>query len=109
MAFLQCNDALFPADVVFEFTLTCRSTALIGNYYSDYQLFLYQTISEHREKGITFYAIAELFNKEGYLTVQQEVQRDTRPFNLEEEISKGKVAKQRASTSVVRLHHGGGG
>ena len=51
-------------------TLTCRSPALTGNYYSDYQLFLYQTITEHREQGLTFDAIAEWMNKEGYLTVR---------------------------------------
>ena len=70
MAFVWCNDALFPADVVFKFTLTCRSPALTGNYYSDYQLFLYQTISEHREKGMTFDAIAEWLNEKRYLTVR---------------------------------------
>ncbi len=70
MAFVRCSDAFLPADVVFKFALTCRSPALTGNYYSDYQLFLYQTISEHREKGMTFDGIAELLNKEGYLTVR---------------------------------------
>ena len=70
MAFIRCNDAFLPADVVFNFTLTCRSPAVSGNYYSDYQLFLYQTISEHREKGMTFDAIAEWLNMEGYLTVR---------------------------------------
>ena len=44
--------------------------ALAGNHYSDYQLFLYQPISEHREKGILFDAIAVWLNKEGYLTVR---------------------------------------
>lgn len=34
---------------------------------------------------------------------RQEVQRDTSPLNLEEEISKGRVIKRRISTSVVRL------
>ena len=70
MAFLRCDDALFPADVVFKFTLTCRSPALSGNYYSDYQLLLYQTISEHREKGMAFDAIAWWLNMEGYLTLR---------------------------------------
>ena len=58
-----------PTDLTFNFTITYRSPALTGNYYSDYQLFLYKTISEHREKGMTFDAIAEWLNKEGYLTV----------------------------------------
>ena len=46
-----------------------QSPALTGNHYSEYQLFLYQTISEYREQGLTFDAIAEWMNKEGYLTV----------------------------------------
>ena len=70
MAFVRCNDAFFITDLTFNFTLTCRSPALTGNYSSDYQLFLYQTISEHRQQGMTFDAIAEWFNKEGYLTVR---------------------------------------
>ena len=70
VSFLRCNDALFAADVVFKFTLTCRSTALTGNYYSDYHLFLYQTITERRQHGMTFDAIAEWLKKEGYLTVR---------------------------------------
>ena len=70
MAFVRCNDALFPADVVFKFTLTCRSAALTGNYYTDYQFFLYQTIIEQREKGKTFDQITEWLNKNGYLSVR---------------------------------------
>ena len=58
------------SELTFNFTLTCRSPALTGNYYSDYQLFLYQTITEHREQGLTFHAIAEWMNKERYLTVR---------------------------------------
>ena len=70
VAFEWCNDALFPADVVFKFTLTCRSPALTGDNYSDYQFFLYETITAHREKGKTFDQIAEWLNKKGYLSVR---------------------------------------
>ena len=66
----RCRGALSHSDLTFNFTLTCRSPALTGNYYSDYQLFLYQTISERREQGMTFGAIAEWLNKEGYLTAR---------------------------------------
>ena len=66
----RCSGRFSIADLTFNFTLTFRSPALTGNYYSDYQLFLYQTISEHREKGMTFDAIAECLNKERYLTVR---------------------------------------
>ena len=67
---MRCDVGRYTADVIFNFTLQCRSPALFNNHYSDYQLFLYQTISEHREKGMTFDAIAECLNKEGYLTVR---------------------------------------
>ena len=70
VAFVRCNDALFPADVVFKFTLTCRSPALTGNYYSDYQFFLYEKITEQRKEGKTFDQIAEWLNKKGYLSVR---------------------------------------
>ena len=70
VTFVRCNDASSTADLTFNFTLTCRSPALTGNHYSEYQLFLYQTITEHREQGMTFDAIAEWLNKEGYLTVR---------------------------------------
>ena len=66
----RCKGVVGFADVTFNFSIAYRSPALTGNYYSDYQLFLYQTISEHREKGMTFDAIAECLNKEGYLTVR---------------------------------------
>ena len=56
--------------MVFKFTLTYRSPALTGNYYSDYQLYLYETISEKREKGKTFNQIAEWLNEKGYLSVR---------------------------------------
>ena len=70
VSFVRCSGEFFTADLTFNFTLTCCSPALSGNYYSDYQLFLDQTISEHREKGLTFDAIAEWLNMEGYLTMR---------------------------------------
>ena len=64
----------YLADVIYNSTLECRSPALAGNQYFDYQLslhlILHQTISEHREKGIPFDDITEWLNKEGYLTVR---------------------------------------
>ena len=70
VSFVRCKGGRYIADVIYNFTLKCRSSALTGNHYSEYQLFLYQTISEHREQGMTFDAIADWLNKEGYLTVR---------------------------------------
>ena len=70
VAFVRCDEGFSIADLTFNFTITYRSPALTGNHYSSYQLFLYQTISEYREQGMTFNDIAELLNKKGYLTVR---------------------------------------
>ena len=59
VSFVRCNGGLFSADVTFNFSITYRSPALFGNYYSEYQLFLFKTISEERKKGETFEQIAE--------------------------------------------------
>ncbi len=67
---MRCNDGLFSADVTFNFSITYRSPALFGNHYSAYQLFLYETITEQRDKGKTFDQIAEWLNKKGYLSVR---------------------------------------
>ena len=90
MAFVRCSGEFFTADLIFNFTLTCRSPALTGNHYSDYQLLLYQTISEHREKGMTFDAIAEWLNYEGYLTVRGRTFRGAHVHS----ILKKRVAKE---------------
>ena len=67
---MRCKGVFSPTDLTFNFTVTYRSPALTGNHYSEYQLLLYQTVSEHQEQGMTFDAIAEWLNKEGYLTVR---------------------------------------
>ena len=70
VAFVRRNDASFPADIVFKFTITQRTPHLNVPQYSQYQFFLYETIIEQREKGKTFDQIAEWLNKKGYLSVR---------------------------------------
>ena len=50
--------------------MTIRRPSLNVPLYSKYQFFLYQTITEQREKGETFDQIAEWLNKKGYLSVR---------------------------------------
>ena len=38
--------------------------------FSQYQFFIYETITEQREKGKTFDQIAEWLNKKGYLSLR---------------------------------------
>ena len=67
---MRCNGGLFSADVTFNFSITYRSPALFGNQYSAYQLLLYETITEQRDKEKTFDQIGEWLNKKGYLSVR---------------------------------------
>ena len=75
---MRCDVGRYTADVIFNFTVRCGSPALTDSHYSEYQLFLYQTITEHREQGLTFDAIAKWLTKEGYLTVRGKRFRGTR-------------------------------
>ena len=70
MAKERCRGALKNTDLTFNFSITYRSPGLFGNHYSEHQFFLYKTITEHREKGITFDIFADWLNKEGYLTIR---------------------------------------
>ena len=82
VSFMRCDVGRYNADVIFNFTLQCRSPAPINNHYSEYQLFLYQTIYEHREQGMTFDAIADWLNKEGYLSVRGKKFRGTHVHSI---------------------------
>ena len=57
---------------------------------------------------MTFDAIAQWLNNEGYREARGRTFRGARSLNLEEEISKGRVAESSISPSLVRLQYGGG-
>ena len=65
-----CRYARLNADFFFCFTITQRTPHLNVRLYSEYQIFLYQTITEQRDEGKTFDQIAEWLNKKGYLSVR---------------------------------------
>ena len=67
---MRCNDALLNADVTYNFTITYRRPPFSVPLYSEYQFFLYETITEQREKGKTFDQIAGWLNGKGYLSVR---------------------------------------
>ena len=67
---MRCNVGSFNADVIFHFSITYHRPPFNVPLYSEYQFFLYQTITEQREKGKTFDQIAEWLNKKGYLSVR---------------------------------------
>ena len=96
---MWCNGGLFTADVTFNFSITYRSPALTGNHYSEYQLFLYQNITEHREQGMTFDVIAEWLNKAGYLTVRGKKFRGAHVHSiLKKRLAKEELLKRKYPT-----------
>ena len=70
MAFAWCKWVDKSSDVIFHFSITFRRPPFSVPQYSQYQFFLYEKITAHREKGKTFDQIAELLNKKGYLSVR---------------------------------------
>ena len=67
---MRCKGVFKNADVIFHFSITYRRPPFTVPQYSQYQFFLYETITAHREKGKTFDQIAEWLNEEGYLSVR---------------------------------------
>ena len=67
---MRCNVGSFNADVIFHFSITYRRPPFYLPRYSEYQLFLYETITEQRDQRKTFDQIAEWLNKKGYLSVR---------------------------------------
>jgi hypothetical protein len=70
---VRCRWEFFPADCFFHFTISQRTPLLQQSIYSDYQYFLYETISELRDKNLTFDQIANELNRKGYLSVRGKV------------------------------------
>ena len=73
VSFVRCSWELFPADCIFHFTISQRTPLLQQPSYSDYQYFLNETISELRDKQITFNQIADELNRKGYLSAKGKV------------------------------------
>ena len=71
VAFVRYSGERFPADCFFHFTITQRTPLLQQPSYSDYQYFLYETISELKDKQMTFNQIAEELNRKGYIEIVQ--------------------------------------
>ena len=60
----------YPVDAFFCFTITIRRPILQIPHYTEYQYFLYQTISKLRKKGMTFNQIEDHLNKKKILSVR---------------------------------------
>ena len=70
MSFVRCNAVSSSANLTYNFTITYRRPPFNIPQYSQYQFFLYETITAHREKGKTFDQIADCLNEKGYLSVR---------------------------------------
>ena len=72
MTQLRCGGAslIGNSDLLFSFDITYRIPCLQVPVYSEYQYLLYETISELREKGMTFNQVADHLNKKGILSVR---------------------------------------
>jgi len=60
----------YPADAFFCFTITIRHPILKMPHYTEYQYYLYETISKLRKKRMTFNQVAEHLNKKKILSTR---------------------------------------
>jgi len=67
---VRFNAVSSSADLSYSFTITYHHPPFNVPQYSEYQFFLYETITGQREKGMTFDQIAEWLNEKGYLSVR---------------------------------------
>ena len=67
---MRCNAVSSSTDLTYNFTITYRRPPFNIPLYSEYQFFLYEIITEQRNKGKTFDQIADWLNKKGYLSVR---------------------------------------
>ena len=67
---MRCDAVSSSVDLTYNFTITYHRPPFNVPFYAQYQFFLYETITEQREKGKTFDQIADLLNKKGYLSVR---------------------------------------
>ena len=70
VAFAWCKGVDKSSDVIFHFSITYRRRPFTAPQYSQYQFFLYETITAHREKGKIFDQISNWLNQKGYLSVR---------------------------------------
>ena len=67
---MRCNEVVENSDLTYNFSITYRRPIFYLPRSSQYQFFLYETITEQREKGKTFDQIADWLNRKGYLSVR---------------------------------------
>ena len=71
-------------EVYLIFHLKVRASHLNAQTYSQYQQFLYQEITDLREKGWTFTKIADWLNEKGYSTVRGRVFKSSHVHSIVE-------------------------
>ena len=72
MTQLRCKEVsvIGNSDLLFFFDITYRIPCLQVPVYSEYQHFLYETISDLREKELSFNKISQWLNDNNYRTVR---------------------------------------
>ena len=75
-----------------NFDLVTRSSSLNKQFYSEYQQFLYDTISEQLDKGMNYKQIAEWLNDNGYKTARGHSFRNNHTHSI---IKKKRISDQK--------------
>tara|TARA_B100000686_G_scaffold326365_1_gene384124 strand:- start:431 stop:802 length:372 start_codon:yes stop_codon:yes gene_type:complete len=84
VSFVRCEGALNirDAELFFTFDLITRSSSLNHQYYSEYQYFIHDIISEKLDKGMNYKEIADWLNENGYLTTRGKKFRNSHTHSI---------------------------
>ena len=81
---MRCNGGLEikNTDLHFTFDLTTRSPSLVNRNYTEYQHFLYNTITDLLDKGLNYQEIADWLNERGYTTTRGKKFRNSHAHSI---------------------------
>ena len=84
VSFVRCGWVIpiTDNDLHFTFDLITRSSSLNHQYYSEYQHFLYNTITDLLDKGLNYQEIADWLNEKGYTTTRGKKFRNSHTHSI---------------------------
>ena len=93
---MRCNGGLEikDTDLHFTFDLITRSSSLNKQFYSTYQYFTHDIISEKLDKGMNYKEIADWLNDNGYTTVRGKRFRNAHTHSI---VKKKKMSDEKHS------------
>ncbi len=91
----------YDKSAFFTFDLVLKTQNLRKSFYSEYQIFVYNTICKLRDEGKYFYEIADYLNENGYLTVNGKLFGGATVHSIQKKrLARLRIQNQKASSEL---------